>query len=332
MNEMTAQIRAAAKALLSDNRVDVLVGYEKGTLPLRTRPSFVSSTDDVQKLVWDSFCSNNLAAFLPRMFEKPPHVRTPPPPPKVGIVAKGCDLRSVVGFVKENQAPRENVVVIGVPCRGIVDLRKLEIVLEGDGVVACEEDAHGTLHLATASGGTRAVAREQVIADACQECEYPGPDGADVSIEGEARAGRAEKQHDCVDRFAGVLPADRWRYFESEMRKCIGCHACRQACPNCYCNVCFVDQGKPRWVAMGDDLSDRMLFHIGRTFHQAGRCVECSACVRACPMNIDLLTFTRKLSRDVKELFGYTPGLSLDEPAPLCAFCQDDPENFITEP
>lgn len=332
MNEIAVQIRDAAHALLSDNKIDVFVGYEKGTLPLRTRPSFLSRAEDVRRLVWDSFCSNNLAVFLPRMFEKPRHVRTPPPPPKVGIVARGCDLRSIVGFVKENQAPRENVVVIGVPCQGTVDLRKLATALEGDSAVACEEDADGVLHVTTASGQTRAVPREQVIADTCQECEHPGPDGADVPIEGEARAGRGEKRHGCVDRFEAMLPADRWRYFESEMRKCIGCHACRQACPNCYCNVCFVDQSKPRWVAMGDDLSDRMLFHIGRTFHQAGRCVECSACVQACPMHIDLLTFTRKLGRDVKELFGYTPGLSLDEPAPLCAFHQDDPESFITEP
>jgi Fe-S-cluster-containing hydrogenase component 2 len=75
-----------------------------------------------------------------------------------------------------------------------------------------------------------------------------------------------------------------------------------------------------------------MLFHIGRIFHQAGRCVGCNACVRACPMGIDLQVFTQKLVKDVQELYQYTPGLPLEEPLPLCTFKVDDSQDFITEP
>ena len=93
-----------------------------------------------------------------------------------------------------------------------------------------------------------------------------------------------------------------------------------------------MDQTKPAWVDRGNHLSDVMLYQIGRIFHQAGRCVGCDACVRACPMGIDLRMFTQKLVKDVKELFGYTPGLSLEELPLLCTFREDDTQDFITEP
>ncbi len=49
-------------------------------------------------------------------------------------------------------------------------------------------------------------------------------------------------------------------------------------------------------------------------------------------MDIDLRLFTQQLGKDVKELFGYVPGLSADDPPPLCTFKQDDSESFITQP
>ncbi len=75
-----------------------------------------------------------------------------------------------------------------------------------------------------------------------------------------------------------------------------------------------------------------MLYQIGRIFHQAGRCVDCGACVRACPMGIDLRAFTYKLVKDVRELFGYEAGISLDELPPLTTFKLEDKQEFMVEP
>ena len=49
-------------------------------------------------------------------------------------------------------------------------------------------------------------------------------------------------------------------------------------------------------------------------------------------MGIDIRTFTRKLAYDVKNLYGFVPGFSPEEPLPLCTYRPDDKQDFITGP
>ena len=125
---------------------------------------------------------------------------------------------------------------------------------------------------------------------------------------------------------------ERWEYFVSEMSKCIKCYACRGACPSCYCTQCFIDQNQPQWFGKTTELSDTIIFHLVRAFHVAGRCVNCGACARACPMGIDLMSLTKKIEKDMKELFQYTAGMDIEELAPFATFKDNDPQDFITEP
>jgi hypothetical protein len=46
-------------------------------------------------------------------------------------------------------------------------------------------------------------------------------------------------------------------------------------------------------------------------------------------MGIKVRQFTKKLEKDVKELYGYEAGLSLDQRPALDAFQSDDPQTFI---
>lgn len=293
MSDVQDKLRTVARDLLTDGKVDVVIGYERGSLPRTARPVFVRDAGNADMLVWDAFCRNNLAVYLPSLFERPSR---PPPdyaPPKVGIVAKSCDGRSLTGLLKEHQAPRENVVIIGVPCPGM-------------------EEQDGSM------------------SQTCTECGHPAVREADVQLDGEARDA-AQDPYEVATVFEAKTPEERWEYFVDETSKCIRCYACRQACPNCYCKVCFADQTKPRWIGAGTDPSDIMLYHIGRIFHQAGRCTACDACVRACPVGIDLRAVTRKMVKDVEELFGYVPGVTREDLPPLCTFKQDDAEDFITQ-
>ena len=331
MQDVEAKLKDAVRSLLSEGKVDVVIGYERGSLPLRSRPGFFRSAEAVDRMVWDPFCSNNLAVYLPRLFERPANPRQEYAPPTVGIVVKGCDARSVAGLIKEHQVPREKLVVVGVPCPGLADPVKVESALGGAGVAGCRDGGDGALEVTDRAGGKKKLKKEDVLAEACLECDHPATELADVSVEGPPRAAASER-YARIQEFAAKSPEERWRYFADETSKCIRCYACRQACPNCYCKVCFIDQTKPAWAGKGDDRSDTMLYHIGRIFHQAGRCVECDACVRACPMDIDLRVFTQKLGKDVEDLFNYVPGLSVEGLPPLCTFTQEDSEGFITDP
>jgi formate dehydrogenase subunit beta len=292
MNPEEKELKTIVRKLLFKGTVDVVIGFEKGTIPARMRPAFFRDANAVDRLVWNSHCSNNLAVYLPAMFRKPMHAKDWKPP-KVAIVAKGCDGRSVVGLLKEKQVPRDNIVIIGMPCPGMMDGDELQ--------------------------------------QACLECTHPFPEVTDIAVGGSSRE-KAEKRHEQIIAFEAKSPDQRWQYFTEEISKCIRCYSCRQACPNCYCETCFADQTKPRWLGVGDDISDVMSYHIGRIFHQAGRCVECDACVRACPMGINLRLFTQKLPASVEKLFGYIPGLSEEEPPLLCTFSENDNQDFITEP
>src|SRR3989337_3516238 len=47
------------------SQVDFVIGYAKGYDVLHPTPLFVRSTKDAQALIWDDFCINNLATYLP---------------------------------------------------------------------------------------------------------------------------------------------------------------------------------------------------------------------------------------------------------------------------
>jgi ferredoxin len=129
------------------------------------------------------------------------------------------------------------------------------------------------------------------------------------------------------------LPLEsRWARFQEIVSACIRCNACREACPMCYCKTCLFEQTRPRWIGAGTDLSDVALYHLVRALHMAGRCTECGACERACPMGIDVRLLQRRLCAEVEQLYGYRAGEAIEAAPVLSSFAMDDPQDFVTEP
>jgi ferredoxin len=314
MNAMTDKIRQIARRLLEEGKVDMVVGFRKGTVPMMSEPCFIKDSARVDALVWDGNCGINLANYLTRRKER------------MAVVAKGCDTRNIVTHIIENQIRREQVYIIGVPCQGMIDKRKVKNLADGEVLSVEEKDGKVVV---TAGGGEKSFDRTALLQDNCAICHHKNPALSDEL------AGELVRENPDVDRYEDVRKveamgaAEKWKFFDELLSTCIRCYACRNACPLCYCPTCFVDESKPQWVGKGQDPTDTRTFHFLRAFHCAGRCTDCGSCERACPMGIPVRQFTKKLEKDAKELFGWEAGMTLDARPPLDTFRPDDPGAFI---
>jgi formate dehydrogenase (coenzyme F420) beta subunit len=315
MKDTSAMIRDTAEKLLAEKQVDLVIGFEKGTLPLQSSPCFIRRAEEAGKLVWNASCQNNLAKYLRKRTEK------------TGIVAKGCDVRAIIGLIKEGQIDRDKVVIIGVPCDGMIDNRKIEARLGGKEILEAEEK-DGTLIL-KGRDFTETIEKKEFLHNSCKTCTHRNPVMYDILIGDKVEESQGTDEYAEVKQFEAKSADERWQSFTDEMNKCIRCYACRNSCPFCYCQECFVDSLQPRWIGKTTDLSDTAIFHIVRAFHTAGRCVDCGACERACPMGINLTMLTKKIEKDIKEFFHYEAGASLEDVPPLATFNPDDPQGFI---
>ena len=315
MPDTSVMIRDTAKKLLDEKRVDLIIGFERGTLPLCSSPCFTRRSEEAERLIWNASCENNLAKYLRRREEK------------VGIVAKGCDVRSIIGLIKEQQIDREQVFIIGVPCNGMIDRRKIEAKLDGKEILEAEEENETVI--LKGRDFTEAIKKEEFLHNSCKTCNHRNPVIYDVLIGDKVEENQGFDEYKEVKEFEAQSADRRWQSFTNEVSKCIRCYACRNACPLCYCQECFVDSSQPQWIGKTTNLSDTSIFHIVRAFHTAGRCVDCGACDRACPMGIDIRKLTKKIEKDVKELFHYEAGVSLEDIPPLATFNPDDPQEFI---
>ncbi|MFQ5900681.1 MAG: 4Fe-4S ferredoxin, partial [Thermodesulfobacteriota bacterium] len=104
--------------------VKFVIGYSEGFDSLHSAPHFVKEEEDIAKLIWNEFCINNLSTYLAP--QKWGTLGPLGPDEKIGVIVKGCDSRSVMELLKEGVVSRENLVILGIPCQGKVDLRKLK--------------------------------------------------------------------------------------------------------------------------------------------------------------------------------------------------------------
>ncbi len=323
MKRVESELIENVEELLREKKVDLFIGYESGSLPLQTSPCFVTQQEDVQKLVWSSFCANNLSVYLSSL------MRELPESTKVGILCKGCDSRSLVNLIVEKQVKREDVVIVGISCPGIVNIDKITDKLDGRKVLEVEENDEEII-LKHDAGEDR-FSRMDNLYESCKNCVQPTPSVYDVLIRVGEHSPKSVAPDPMIAEFSQKSRSERWQIFERELSRCVRCYACRNACPNCYCKECFAEQTKPRWFGLTNELSDVLFYHMIRILHQAGRCVDCGACARACPEKINLRLFTRMLVDEVKERFDYVPGLSPNDSPLLAIFSDDDSQEFMVE-
>jgi len=188
MNVLPADIRKQIAEWLANGEIELFIGYEQGTLPLRATPAFIRKPEDVDRLICDASCENNLAVFLPKLKGK-----------KVGILVKGCDARAVVGLLQEGQVQRDRLRIVGVRCPGVVDVRlvarRLGIPVEDIEEARVSGDEQTVDEIIV---GEARMPLADVIHRVCRTCTQHNPNLYDVAF------GRAQSDDPVEEPYAHV--------------------------------------------------------------------------------------------------------------------------------
>ena len=300
--QLTNEMREIAKRLLSSHTVGTVIGWEKGSRWYLTPPTFITQENDVVRLCYDQFAVNNLAKYL--LDFRSTDMR-------VAVFVKGCDSRGVVRLIQDHQLSKDQVLVIGIPCAGMLDKTK----------VNDPKQPH-----------------ELPLLEKCLECRYPNPVYADEVLGGVSVLNQTSKpngistevttvQHvgtlhgqrfEKVDQLDLLSSEQKLTLWQAYAEKCLRCYACRNVCPACNCAECIFDSDKRLWTSKAALPFANSFFVATRTMHTAGRCTECGECERVCPVGIPLMSLNRRLIKTINKTLGsYDAGLDLELPMPL---------------
>ena len=114
---------------------------------------------------------------------------------------------------------------------------------------------------------------------------------------------------------------ERFRYWTGQFSQCIKCFGCRDACPICYCRVCWLEA--ERGYVEGGEIPPHLMWPMVRVAHVMDSCVNCGQCQDACSMNLPITRLIFMLNRDIAGMFKYEPGMDLDA-RPPCAFVTEE--------
>jgi formate dehydrogenase subunit beta len=115
MQQITSRIQEEARRLLSEDVVDMVIGYEEGWDPSTTTPCVVRGEAQVSRLVFDERCVYNLARYLVgREGYLTSRFTSAKDRPRVALVARPATLRAVSVLIQENQFGREDLLILGI--------------------------------------------------------------------------------------------------------------------------------------------------------------------------------------------------------------------------
>jgi formate dehydrogenase subunit beta len=192
---------------------------------------------------------------------------------RLAAVLRPCEIRAFNELVKLNQGKREEVVIVGLDCPGALSNTDFRSFADQQ-----ETTDSATQAFCTAAFSAGPDHEALTRASACQACDHPIPDGADIAVEifgsnpADGLTVRAHTQAgEAVLTGLDLAPADvapaerktiiaaileqRKHYREKMFRAvaetsgsvqglstyladCVNCYNCRTACPVCYCTTC----------------------------------------------------------------------------------------------
>ena len=300
-----------AKQLLTDGQVTRVLGWRMGDLTYNPEPAYFETVEDLKNFTYNGFCGANLSKYLIQ-------VAVP-----TAVFLRPCDTYSFNQLLKENQIDREKVYIIGVGCRGTLDVNLIK-ARGAKGILGITGSEIGPLIVETLHG-EMTISYQDVLLERCRTCKgkvHMIYDEIIGSSEETCDLGRFEE----VEKIEQMSPEERFAYFKQALSPCIRCNACRNVCPACSCLKCVFDSPKfdSEQKANVESFEEKM-FHIIRSLHVAGRCSDCGECSRVCPQEIPLHVFNRKLIKDINQMYGdFQAGMDTEAKGPLTDFTLND--------
>ncbi|MBD3212431.1 MAG: hypothetical protein GF311_07470 [Candidatus Lokiarchaeota archaeon] len=331
--QITRKVRIIARELLSNGEVDVIIGYAEGTFPLSSCPTFIRKVEEVDQLIWNNLCYINLATYLTSNLRKFLNDTESDEDFKVGIVAKGCVARAINQLSLENQFDINQLRIIGIECNGIINRRRIEKEIGPNEITNIS--INGNEILVECNDFQKTFPFEDYLNELCKACQIKSPpQSAEISniIYGTSQdVSNLEMVFDDILEFEEKNPDEKWEEISDLLQLCTRCYACREVCPFCYCNLCFIDQNMPNWFGKTIELPEIITFHLIRAMHLAGRCVGCGSCSSVCPVGIDLSLINRKIEKIGNERFDFISGLNLTNKPPMTTHSTSDKQDFMLE-
>ena len=104
-----------AKELLADGTVKRVLGWKAGDLPYNPEPAYFEKEEDLEEFVYNGFCGANLSKYM---------IEASKMEGKTLVFLKPCDTYSFQQLMKEHRVDREKAYIIGVGCKGKLDIEK----------------------------------------------------------------------------------------------------------------------------------------------------------------------------------------------------------------
>ncbi len=306
-----------ASELLESGTVTRVLAWKRGEFCYDVTPGvFTSAEQALSEFYFGDFASPNLSKYLVSETRKDDG--------KIAVFMKPCDTYSFNQLLTEHRIDREKVYVIGIPCEGMFDNKKLADKADAIKDISFDGD---NVNVETLWDGVLTLPREELLAERCKSCKSKKHVAYDELI-GEDGDTIDSNRFDEVARLEAMTPDERFEFWQGELSRCIRCNACRNVCPACTCEKCVFDNPDSgvESKAPSDSFEEKM-FHIIRAFHVAGRCTDCGECSRVCPESIPLHLLNRKFIKDINEMWGeYQAGAEAGSRAPLVNYTLDDME------
>lgn len=353
-------VRALLGFLLESGKVSSILTLTKISNERNVAYSLITSSEKLKDaLPLYPLMPANLAKLLSRL------TLLEPMSEPIAVVIRPCELRGFIELVKYNQGSLENILLISSTCGGVYPLETVN-----------EENVNEKI--SKYWEGIKNMEIPSDIRPTCRSCEHFLPYNADITIdlvgrenieekfklfintskgeefingmEGEWKEDEIQAQYmddlrnkrteekEKVSREIGIEKFGLEGLVET-FGKCIGCHACREVCPICYCKLCYFDSRESKYEPQKFEAElrkkdgmrippDTVFFQVVRLIHMSASCVGCGMCSDVCPADIPVSTIFSNVGESVQNMFEYIPGKNVEEKQPLITFKEDEFANL----